>query len=239
MKKLIYKTSKEAALYCAYTIKQILEEKPNALICLAAGHTSYPVFTQLINWEREGTISFKEAKIVGLDEWVGLAGTDDGSCYNFLHKNFLDAVGIPEKNQRLFNGKAENLAIECRNIERFIAENNGLDYILLGMGMNGHLALNEPGTDRESRARVVALDDITRKVSNKYFKEQSTVKEGITLGLANILEARVIQLLVLGEAKRECVSKMLLEERYENLPASILKTVNHSELILDELAVAR
>lgn len=234
--KKIFEDSIEASRYCAETLKEIIKNKPDALICLAAGHTSLEFFEMLVDENRQGGIDFSLVKVVGLDEWVGLSGSDDGSCENFLRRNIYDHINVKEENIRLFDGKAEDLGKECREIDVLIEACGGIDYMFLGLGMNGHLALNEPGTDSEKRSHIVPLDAVTQQVAVKYFKETPNISQGITLGIKSILESKKIHLLITGKKKRNIVKKLFSAGKTNMLPGTLLKGQRNVEFILDEQA---
>ncbi len=232
----IFEDSRAASGYCAQTLIEIIREKPTALICLAAGHTSLEMFEALIAAYRSGETDFSEVRVVDMDEWVGLAAEDDGSCEGFLRQNLFDRINVQEKNIRMFNGRAADLEQECRDMDRHIAANGGIDYMLLGLGMNGHLALNEPGVNPESGSHVVSLDTVTQEVAVKYFHEMPHIKQGITLGIRNIMETRRIQLLITGEKKSNVVKELIGSEPTNEFPGTLLKGRTQVEIVLDKQA---
>ena len=232
----IFDNSRMASEYCAQTVIDLVREKPSALICLAAGHTSLEMFRALINAYQDGRVDFSEVRVVDMDEWVGLMPQDDGSCEGFLRKNLYDHINVQENNIRMFNGRAVDLERECRSMDEHIACGGGIDYMLLGLGMNGHLALNEPGVDPESCSHVVPLDSVTRKVAVKYFKEMPEITQGITLGIKNILETRHIQLLITGGRKNDIVKELMGSEPTAELPGTLLKGRTNVEIVLDKMA---
>jgi glucosamine-6-phosphate isomerase len=234
----VFDTEIKAALYCEKTLINIVENNPSTLICLAAGHTSLALFKRLIQSEKAGKVDFSNVKIVGLDEWVGLSGDDDGSCENFLRKNLFDHIGVIKSNIRLFDGKAHDLKQECENIEAFISKNGGIDYMLLGVGMNGHLGLNEPGISEDSTAGVVMLDAVTKAVADKYFIEKPELTGGVTLGIKNILQVKKVQVLITGERKKDIVKKIVLSKKTNTIPATLIKDQENVEFILDKHAAS-
>ncbi|MEI9806383.1 MAG: 6-phosphogluconolactonase [Bacteroidota bacterium] len=127
-----------------------------------------------------------------------------------------------------FNGRAKDLDKECEDVERFIHQQGGIDLAILGLGMNGHIGMNEPGTSAALRSHVTALDPITKETAQKYFKEQRQLTNGVTLGLATLMEARYIILLVSGAHKAGIVKKILEDEISEQIPGSLLR--NHPGL---------
>lgn len=234
--KKVFADSLRASGYCAGTLAEIIRRKPNALICLAAGYTSREFFSMLIRGNREGKLDFSRVKVVGLDEWVGLSGEDDGSCENFMRRSIYGHINVREENIRLFNGKAPDLLRECGDIDGFIESSGGIDYMFLGLGMNGHLALNEPGVDPGSASHVMPLDTVTRQVAVKYFDEMPDISRGITLGIKNILGSKRIQLLITGKRKREIVKRMFSSEVTNMLPATLLFGHDNVEFVLDAQA---
>lgn len=232
----IFATEDLCSDYCRNTIVNLLKNKPNALICLAAGHTSLPLFKKLIESEADENIDFSKVKFVGLDEWEGLSGDDDGSCENFLRRNLFDHINLKEENIRLFNGKAADLKKECKQVETFIENNGGIDYMLLGVGMNGHLGLNEPGTDESSTTAIVKLDNVTLKVADKYFNEKPDLKGGVTLGIKSIVDTKKVDVLITGEKKKNIVKDIYYTEKTKEIPATLLKNYEHVTYVLDNAA---
>jgi len=224
------------AVYCEKIICEIVRNNKEALLCLAAGHTSLKLFDLLKKSDEEGRIDFSHIKIVGLDEWVGFSGTDDGSCENFLRKHLFDHIGLQETNMRLFDGKADDLVAECASVSNFIIENHGIDYMLLGVGMNGHLGLNEPGVQADSVARVVDLDTVTQEVAAKYFKEKPELTRGVTLGISDIKAAKVVQVLVTGARKKEIVKRIIVTDETSEVPATLIKNEKNVSFLVDRSA---
>jgi 6-phosphogluconolactonase/glucosamine-6-phosphate isomerase/deaminase len=155
-----------------------------------------------------------------------------------MRNNFFFRVRVREEQLCLFDPLTENPAEECRRVEGRIDRWGGIDYLLLGMGMNGHLALNEPGSGFAEGARAVPLSQTTLEVAPKYFPaDMPPITEGITLGIANILAARRIQLLVSGTHKREIVCRLRTAAGPDPaLPASALLDADQAELLLDRAA---
>ncbi len=234
----VFENETLAAKFCEQTIINAVKKKKDALLCLAAGHTSLVLFKRLIRSEKKGNIDFSHVKIVGLDEWLGLSGRDDGSCENFLRLNLFDHIELKPENIRLFDGKAKDLDAECESVEAFIKASGGIDYMLLGVGMNGHLGLNEPGVDEKGTAAVVELDDVTKSVADKYFERKTVLNAGITLGIQNILDSKKVHVLITGERKKEIV-KTIMETGGTNLvPATLMKNKSNVMFILDNEAAS-
>ncbi len=219
-------------------VADILAKKPNAVLCLASGHTPIGTFQQLVKMAQAGDIDLSGCTFIGLDEWVGIAQAKEGSCRYFLDENLFKPLGTKESQLYFFNGLAEDLLEECRKMDRIIAGLGGLDLMLVGIGMNGHIALNEPGTPWDLYSHVSNLDDKTVQVGQKYFTQQTALKQGITLGLKYLQEARLPLLMAAGENKAGIVRQALRNEITEALPASIFQRLEHGLVLLDEGAAA-
>ncbi|HJD23137.1 MAG TPA: ROK family protein [Firmicutes bacterium] len=217
----------------------LTSRKPEALLCLAAGHSSLGVFDAMAAMQESREADFSHVYIVGLDEWSGKAEADDGSCSGFLHRNCFDRLPIPPDHIRLFDGRYTDAKAECRAVERYIEERGGIDYMLLGIGMNGHLALNEPGTPFAWGAHETELSETTKTVGQKYFAEQTALAGGITLGIRNILDSRRIVLLINGEHKRPVLSELLRLPVTTSFPATVLKSAPNAEIVTEWACVEK
>lgn len=214
-----------ADLFCEH-----LKNKPESVLCVAAGHSSIGPLKILVERYERGEVDFSKAKFIAMDEWLHMNETVPGSCGDFLHKNFLDRVNFAPENIRLIDGCAEDMEAECAALKADIEKAGGFDIILLGMGMNGHLALNEPGTPFDSTVHTTQLDPITKEVGKKYFEDVPQLTGGVTIGLGDMAEGKDVVLIVFGEKKREIIQKLLDSEPTTDLPASFLKTVPQARI---------
>lgn len=233
----IYKDFDAMSLACALEIAQIVNEKPDALLCLSAGDTAIRTYEILIRMQREGEVSFEKTRFVQLDDWIGLED-ESQNCTAFLNRHFYTDAGIADNQIRKFDLHAADLDRECALMEAYLAENGPIDCVLLGLGMNGHLGLNEPGSAFDSGVRVVELSDTTKTVGQKYFDKQQPLTRGITLGIAQLLAAHCILLQVGGGHKAGIVSQLLQSEPDIHLPGSVLCGCDHALILLDEDAAA-
>lgn len=240
MEQLILDSSEHGAREVVSRISAVLRAKPDALLCLAAGHSSLPVFTLLLDAQKSGALDVSRAYFVGLDEWLGVPPSCEGACCNFLRRSLFTPLGLREEQLCLFDSLCASAQAECERVERFIAQRGGMDFLLLGIGMNGHLALNEPGESFSARAHAVALSDTTRNVAPKYFGEGIPVPEqGITLGLANLTEAKQICLTIFGEHKQGVAKRLLEGPVDEDFPASVLRRCENALIVLDAPAAGQ
>src|SRR5688500_7238055 len=170
------------------------------LICPASGDTPSGLFKELVERCRRQKIDPADWKFISLDEWAGMNGDTVGSCRDYLDRQLFQPLAIKEEHIFFFNGKQE-LEPQCRQAEAFITSHNGIEVCLLGLGLNGHVGMNEPGTPRNSGAHVAAIAEETQKTGQKYFPGEQSLTHGITLGIASISDAAHIMLLVSGKKK--------------------------------------
>jgi glucosamine-6-phosphate deaminase len=234
VKQIIYDDYRELSVATAEFIAKVIIRKPDALLCFPAGETSVGTFKHLIELNRNGKISFKQCKIVGLDEWVNIGELKSENCFSFLKKHLFDHIDYSEENFCFFDGESSDLVKECNKTDNFIKANGPVDMILLGVGMNGHLGLNEPGTSFDLYSHIVNLDETTKTVGQKYFSGEAKITSGITLGLKNIMEAKMVILQINGSAKAEVVRRLIDSEISPAFPASIIKSHSNSFLLLDK-----
>lgn len=238
MKTYIKRNYDKMSRQAAELIMDHLNRKPNSLVCFAAGNTPLGTFAHLAETFRLGKVSFQQCKFISLDEWVGMDGSDKGSCRQTLDEHFFKPCGIHETNIHFFDGKSENLQAECEIIDELIWANGRIDLLLLGVGMNGHLGFNEPNISFELNTHVIDLDTVTKQVSAKYFSEQRDVQRGITLGIKHLLEADAVIVVAAGTKKADIMRKALRDEVTNQVPASVLQLHTNLHVCLDEAAAS-
>lgn len=236
MNTIIYNSYEELSVRTAELIAGIIEKKPDALLCFPAGETSAGTFRHLIGLNKSGKVTFKDCKIVGLDEWLGLGEMSNENCLAFLRKHFFDHIDYSKENLCFFDGESRNPDNEGLKTDNFIKLYGPIDILLLGAGMNGHLGLNEPGTPFNLYSHIVALDETTRRVGRKYFTREVDLRSGITLGLRHVFEAKTVILQLNGTKKAEIVKRIINDEVSPEFPASIVRTLKNSYLIIDRSA---
>lgn len=233
MTTIVCKNYEELSVRTASLIVDAVTEKPDALLCFPAGETPLGTFAELIKLHESGRIDFASCKIVGLDEWVGLGAMQHENCHSFLRSHLFDRINVRSENMCFFDGEARDLAHECALSDAFITANGRIDVMLLGVGMNGHLGLNEPGTPLDTRSHIVDLDETTKKVGQKYFSAPVHLEKGITLGLKNILESKTVIVQVSGKKKAPLVRHLLETGVTAEFPASVIKQHPNAFLLTD------
>lgn len=238
MKVLTYKDFDEMSRAAAGIIVDQVKQKPNSLLCFPSGESPGGVFKYLIKDAKEGKVDFSECYFVGLDEWVGMGKDDDGSCTNFLYEFFFTPMRISPDKVFFFDARASDLDGACKAMDDFIKLHGPLDIMMVGIGMNGHIGLNEPGIDFNLYAHHSPLAVVTINVGQKYFKQQTALHEGITLGLKHLQEAKMPLLIAAGVKKAGIIAQALKGEVTDQLPASIFQTLPGAVVILDEGAAS-
>jgi len=234
----IFASNDLLAVTAADTILTLVKEKPNAVLCLATGDSPLQTYQHLVKLAAEQQVNFSGIHFVALDEWVDVPPTNPGSCHFFLHRHLFAPLGIAPGHIHLFDAFAADLPGACAAMDATIARLGGIDLMLVGIGMNGHIGFNEPGVSPTLRAHVIHLDEVTRTVGQKYFSEAVTLQAGITLGLQTVREAHRVFLLAHGEKKAAIIRKMMEEPVSTECPASFLRQYDHSVVFIDEAAAS-
>ena len=212
-------------------VKYEINNNKNLTLGLATGSSPIGLYKRLIDSYNKGEISFKNIKTFNLDEYCGLDETNEQSYRYFMNENLFNHVDIDKNNINFLNGKSENIKDECEKYDKFI-ENNGIDLQILGIGINGHIAFNEPDVFFTKNTHMVNLTESTIKANSRFFKSGEQVPtQALTMGIKNIFKAKKIILLANGENKKEAIEKMLKGDITPELPASILQLHNDCTVI--------
>jgi glucosamine-6-phosphate deaminase len=238
MKISIYNTYDEMSKAAVELVAKQLATKPDSILCFPSGDSPTGMLEYLVEAANDGRIDLSQCFFVGLDEWVGMDENDVGSCKYYLHTNFFSKLSINPERIVLFDAKSDDLEEECERINNFISEKGGLDIMMVGIGMNGHLGLNEPGTSFDLYAHRTALDPITVQVGQKYFQKETKLTEGITLGLKHLVEAKIPVLIASGAKKSTIIAEGLQGSVTTEIPASILQTIPNAIILLDKEAAS-
>ena len=236
MKVIIAKNYEEMSEKAFEIMHEVVVKNPSAILGLATGSTPLGLYKKMIeDYEKNGT-SYKKIRTVNLDEYAGLDYSSDQSYVYFMRHNLFDHIDIDLKNTNIENGKAVNRAAECERYNKLL-ENMQQDLQVLGIGSNGHIAFNEPGTPFGSVTHVVDLTESTIKDNSRLFANIEEVpRQAFTMGLKNIMNAKRILIMANGGNKARAVYGLVAGEVTENLPASILQLHPDCTLVCDEEA---
>ena len=212
--------------------------KPDAILGLATGSTPVGAYGQLIEKCKAGDIDFSRIRSVNLDEYKGLSGEHDQSYRYFMNHNLFDHVNIDKARTNVPNGLAEDPEAECRRYDQVIADMDGIDLQLLGIGGNGHIGFNEPCEVFEKGTHVVTLTEETRQSNARFFASIDEVPtHALTMGIQNIMSAKKVLLLASGEGKAKALYDSCFGPVTPHVPASVLQLHNDVVIIADEAAL--
>ena len=228
------------AVAAAGIFAELLRRRPDAVLGLATGSTPEPVYAEMVRLHRDEGLGFARARAFNLDEYLGLDGDHDQSYRFFMQKHLFDHVDIRPWNTFVFDGKAADPEQECIAFEAKIRAVGGVDLWLLGLGTNGHIAFNEPGSDPASRSRMVTPDAETAEANSRHFADPAEVPtEALTAGVSTILDGRQIVLVALGAHKADAVARAIEGDRLPDCPASLLQGHSDCIFLLDRAAASQ
>ena len=214
--------------------------KPNSILGFATGSTPQKTYEILVEFYRLGILDFSQLTTFNLDEYVGLPPTHSQSYFYFMQQNLFGKTNIPPRNIHLPSGIALDLEQECSGYEEAIQAAGGIDLQLLGIGPNGHIGFNEPGTTLNSTTHVVSLSQATIQANSRFFQSSEEIpRQAITMGIKTIMNSRKILLLVSGMGKGEIIQKALNGPITEDLPASVLQLHPDVTVLVDRSIVGR
>lgn len=212
----------------------IMQSSPFPLLCPASGDSPKGVYKEIIGLVKRNELDISKWKYVGLDEWVGMNGADEGSCRYHLNNDLFSPLGITEDKICFYDGRANDLKAECEKTDQYIKDCIGIEVAIVGLGMNGHVGMNEPGVDPNLHSHIIDLDEVTKTVGQKYFTTGQTLSKGITLGIASLMDARYVFLVVSGKKKAGIVKQALYGEISNEVPASLLRSHPGLRVYLDK-----
>lgn len=228
----------EMSTKAAQLLLERIKNHPEMTLGLATGSTPKAVYKQLIEDHVQNHTSYKKMTTINLDEYIGIDAKDPNSYRFFMREELFAHIDIPSSQTHLPNGLAKDLNEECVRYETLLKTGGGLDLQLLGIGENGHIGFNEPGTPFNSDTHVVTLDESTRQANARFFPSIDDVPtHAITMGISSIMESKEILLLASGKSKAKAMSELINGEINERFPASALKRHNNFTIIADEDAL--
>ncbi|MBA4409282.1 MAG: galactosamine-6-phosphate isomerase [Bacteroidota bacterium] len=211
----------ELSLKAKNLVVQEIEKNKRLLLCTATGSSPTGMYQLLCTQFQENPELFEQLRIIKLDEWGGVAMDQPGTCEHYLQQNLLQPLQIPEPRYTGFNSNPENPGLECERIQDKLRTEGPIDLCILGIGLNGHLAFNEPADYLQPFCHVAELSEMTLQhamASKMNFKPTY----GFTLGMADILHSKMILILIAGKQKREIVQKLMSKQVSSSVPASFL-----------------
>jgi len=237
--------SKEGSRWVAQQIASLIREKQKkkekCVLGLATGSTPRSLYAELVRLHREEGLSFKNVISFNLDEYYPIEPQALQSYHRFMHSNLFDHIDILAKNIHIPNGETpkDKIKEHCRSYEKRIEEAGGIDLQILGIGTNGHIGFNEPGSGLYSKTRLITLDNSTRMANAYEFANIAEVPRlAITMGISTILKSRKIILMAWGSAKATVIKQAVEDDDSESVPASLLQNHEDVTFVTDEAAAA-
>ena len=243
MRLIIEKDYEQLAEWAAeHVIKRINDFKPTQqkkfVLGLPTGSSPIGMYKKLIQAYNEKRVSFKNVVTFNMDEYVGLPAEHPESYHSFMHNNLFKYIDCPNENIHILNGNAADLEAECANYEKQIEEAGGIDLFIGGVGVDGHIAFNEPGSSLSSRTRQKTLTQETRIVNSRFFgNDMNKVPTyALTVGVGTVMDAREVMVLVNGHAKARALQAAVEGGVSQMFTISALQMHKHGIIVCDEAA---
>lgn len=234
------KDYQELSLTAARLIASQVLLKENSVIGLATGSTPEGMYKELVKMYENNLVNFESVISFNLDEYVGLEENHKESYSYYMKDRLFSHVNINKDNIHIPNGNSTDIEEECKNYEKLIEEQGGIDMQILGIGRNGHIGFNEPDVKFEAVTHVVELDDQTRKDNSRFFNSIEEVPtKAISMGIKRIMQSKKIILMAYGVEKADAIYGMIHGKIDPKLPASVLQLHPDVTVILEEGASSR
>ncbi len=239
MRVIIQDTEDQASQRAAQFIARLVKQKPSCVLGLATGTTVLPVYQDLIQWHRNEGLDFSRVTTFNLDEYVGLGASDRHSFRWFMQEHLFNHINIPPQQTYVPDGRALDFSASCLAYEHRIEDCGGIDLQVLGIGSDGHIAFNEPGSSLGSRTRLKTLASETVRDNARFFDSIDEVPRlAITMGVGTILESKQCLLLAMGERKSKAVRDTIEGPITAQVTASALQLHRDVIVVLDESAAS-
>ena len=239
MEVVILPGGRQIASVAADAVQALLRRKPDAVLGLATGSSPLPIYDELAQRYERGLLDFSQVHGFMLDEYVGLEPGHPESYREVIRRDFASRVNIPPENVHGPEGSASDIPAACRAYEDVIRESGGVDLQLLGLGTDGHIGFNEPGSSLVSRTRIKTLIEQTRRDNARFFHGLAAVPHHVlTQGLGTILESRHAVLVATGAQKAQAVHDLVEGPLAAVCPASVLQLHPHASILIDEAAAS-
>lgn len=236
-----FSSAVSAARTLARRVATDLARNPRLVLGLPTGRTPVLFYDELVRLHAAGRADFSRAVTFNLDEFVGIAADDPSSYRAFMQRHLFDHINLSPRRIHFLDGLAANAVSECRRYERQIARAGGIDLLVLGLGVNGHIGFNEPGASLVAATHKTALTRATRRANAALFggRVGRVPAHALSMGMATILRARQIVLLATGRNKSTTVRRLVEDRLTPWLPASLLQLHPAVEVWVDVEAAAK
>lgn len=239
VKVIICDNYEEVSLEAFKVLKEVVSKNSRPVLGLATGSSPIGLYKKIIEDYNNG-YSYSKCITFNLDEYIGIDKNHEQSYYTFMHENLFNHINIKEENINIPDGESEDIEKSCKEYEKKL-KNYKIDIQVLGIGSNGHIGFNEPGTSFDSVTHVVDLKEQTRKDNARFFEDDinKVPTKAITMGIYSILKAKKQLVIATGANKADAVYDMLHGDITNKCPASILQTHEDVVVILDKAAASK
>lgn len=235
----IFPDTSSIADYVSTALINKIKSKPEVVLGVATGGTMEPIYARFVEQAREQQLDVSRLTSFNLDEYVGLHADHPKSYAAYMHEHLFKHMGFDGTRNHLPDGLAKNLEEHCLEYSARVRQHGGIDLQLLGVGGNGHIGFNEPGTAFDSRCHVVQLSERTRIDNSRFFAKNAVVPaSAITMGMQDIMDAHEILLIATGHNKAAIMAEYHKNDITEAIPLTILKLHPRAKIILDEAAAS-
>ena len=234
MEVVILESPREVSRLAARMVGRLVRDKPRAVLGLATGETPVEMYAELVRVHGEEGLDFSRVTTFNLDEYVGLDPDHPASYHAYMNQHLFSGVNLARRRIHLPDGRADDIAQECRAYEAAIFEAGGIDLQVLGLGRDAHIGFNEPTSSLGSRTRIKTLDDSTVEANARFFGEGEAVpRHVITMGIQTVMEAQHCLVMACGSTKASAVARMIEGPVMSMAPASVLQMHPRVTVILD------
>ena len=233
MKIIVERTPDETAHWAAARAADYIRENPGRLLCFAAGDTPKGMLSELVRMQMQAEIDLNRMYFAAINEWAGFGADAPGSCARLMLDTFYGPAGVNPDHCALWDGSAPDMDVECARMDRWIRKRGGIGLAVVGIGADGHVGFNEPGTPADACCHVASLTEETREAGRKYFNGADAPAHGLTVGLGQLLAAEEIFLMALSADKAPVIRRALIGEPDERCPASLLQRHENYRIFTD------
>ena len=235
MKLIICENYDEVMKQAAVIVVDVIKTKPQCILGLPTGSTPIGLYNNLVAEYESGNLDFSQVKTFNLDEYYPISPENDQSYRYFMNKHLFTRININMNNTRVPDGSAEDAAAECQDYEKAIDMSGGIDLQILGIGNNGHIGFNEPDKNLQAYTHMTSLTDNTIEANARFFASADDVpRKALTMGMASIMKADKILMLITGKAKHDALMTLLSDNITTDVPASLLKLHKDVTIICDK-----
>lgn len=236
---LVFNDPQAVSQYVSQRLIELIKDRPHAILGLATGSTMEPVYQRFCCDAKEQALDVSKLISFNLDEYIGLSAEHPQSYHYFMNEHLFNHLNFAKQKTFVPDGKPEDVEAHCRQYSQKIVDCGGIDLQLLGIGSNGHIGFNEPGTPFDSRTHVVELSEQTRVDNGRFFDSMDEMpSRAVTIGLQDIMDAHKVFLIATGDNKAQVMLDLYESEVDERMPASVLKKHHNTLFIVDKKAAA-